>query len=154
MRYYYLILILLHYIIHVKGQQETTTIYTSFNNMTRTILIDENTATAIPTATVTISTTLNSTTTDINSTSTSTTFFSPSPTSFVFTHFPIFPIHTGSSSSIMSSARPSQSAPFPDDTIGKYGRLHISKANTLTIPYYYYYYYFCTFLSLSFYFLK
>lgn len=150
MRYYYLILILLHCILHVKGQQETTTIYTSFDNMTRTM--DENTPTAIPTATVTISTTLNSTTTDINSTSTSTIFFSPSPTSFVFTHFPIFPIHTGSSSSIRSSARPSQSAPFPDDTIGKYGRLHISKANTLTIPYYYYY--LCTFLYLSFYLLK
>ncbi|KAI9245182.1 hypothetical protein EDC94DRAFT_628706 [Helicostylum pulchrum] len=149
MRYYYLILILLYCIIHVNGQQETTTIYTSFDNMTRTM--DENTPTSIPTATVTISTTLNSTTTDINSTSTSTTFFSPSPTSFVFTHFPIFPIHTGSSSSIMSSARPSQSAPFPDDTIGKYGRLHISKANTLTIPYYYY---LCTFLYLSFYLLK
>jgi hypothetical protein len=56
--------------------------------------------------------------------------FAPSPTTFVFTHFPL-PTHTGSSSSMMSSARPSQSAPFPDDTIGKYGRLHINNAPPL-----------------------
>lgn len=139
--YYFLLLLQLTHQIY--GQQETTTIYnTSFNNMTTTIIIDENTRTAvsIPTATITISATLNGTsmTTGINSTSTSLQFFSPSPTSFVFTHFPAFPIHTGSSSSIISSARPSQSAPFPDDTIGKYGRLHISKASHFASPLLYY----------------
>lgn len=94
--------------------------------MTRALEV--NTPTIIPTATVaTLSNSMNMT---LNGTSSATTsnFFSPSPTSFVFTHFPVFPIHTGSSSSMMSSARPSQSAPFPDDTIGKYGRLHISNA--------------------------
>jgi hypothetical protein len=34
----------------------------------------------------------------------------------------------------MSSAKPSQSAPYPDDTIGKNGRLHISSASTIN-PY-------------------
>lgn len=138
MRIFSLILIL--QLVHkIYGQQETTTVYsTTFSNTTTTITIDENSRTAIPTATVTISATLNaSMTLGFNSTSTSLHFFSPSPTSFVFTHFPAFPIHTGSSSSIMSSARPSQSAPFPDDTIGKYGRLHISKASHIAPLFFY-----------------
>ncbi|KAL9558969.1 hypothetical protein MBANPS3_000624 [Mucor bainieri] len=84
------------------------------------------TSTSTTSLTSTVATTSNTTATG-NSTTMSITL-SPSPTSFVFTHFP-FPIHTGSSSSMMSSARPSISAPLPDDTIGKYGRLHISGAS-------------------------
>jgi hypothetical protein len=59
--------------------------------------------------------------------------FSASPTTFVFTHYPTH-THLGSSSSLASSAKPSQSAPFPDDTIGKYGKLHISGASTCATP--------------------
>jgi hypothetical protein len=58
-------------------------------------------------------------------------YYSPSPTSFIFTHYPT---HT-SVLNASSSARPSQSAPLPDDTIGKYGRLHISSARCLTSDY-------------------
>ncbi|KAI7904896.1 uncharacterized protein BX663DRAFT_412541, partial [Cokeromyces recurvatus] len=59
--------------------------------------------------------------------------FLPSPTSFVFTHFPSR-THIGSSTSVRSSiaVKPSQSAPYPDDTIGKNGRLHVSNSSTLT----------------------
>ncbi|KAI8987772.1 hypothetical protein BDF20DRAFT_910331 [Mycotypha africana] len=42
--------------------------------------------------------------------------FTASPTSSVLTYFP-FPTRTGSSTSIISSGRPSPSAPFPDDTV-------------------------------------
>lgn len=60
-------------------------------------------------------------------------YYSPSPTSFIFTYYPT---HTaGLNTSTASSARPSQSAPLPDDTIGKYGRLHISnRSHHLPIP--------------------
>lgn len=54
-------------------------------------------------------------------------YLSPSPTSFIFTHYPI---HTkGLNTSTVSSVRPSQSAPLPDDKIGKYGHLHVSGAS-------------------------
>ncbi|KAI9031668.1 hypothetical protein CLU79DRAFT_729570 [Phycomyces nitens] len=58
--------------------------------------------------------------------------FSASPTTSVLTHFPT-PTKQASSSSVLSSlARPSQSAPLPDDTVGKYGRLHVSAASRTT----------------------
>ncbi|KAI9246592.1 hypothetical protein BY458DRAFT_407337, partial [Sporodiniella umbellata] len=50
--------------------------------------------------------------------------YSPSPTSFILTHYPT---HTGYPN-LSSSALPSQSAPWPDDTIGKYGHLHIASS--------------------------
>jgi hypothetical protein len=58
-------------------------------------------------------------------------YLSPSPTSFIFTHYPT---HTkGLNTSAVSSMRPSQSAPLPDDTIGKYGHLHVSSAPKQTL---------------------
>ncbi|ORE11899.1 hypothetical protein BCV72DRAFT_189369, partial [Rhizopus microsporus var. microsporus] len=58
-------------------------------------------------------------------------YLSPSPTSFIFTHYPT---HTkGLNTSAVSSMRPSQSAPLPDDTIGKYGHLHVSGAPKQTL---------------------
>ncbi|KAI9259389.1 hypothetical protein BY458DRAFT_517236 [Sporodiniella umbellata] len=50
--------------------------------------------------------------------------YSPSPTAFVFTYYPT---HTaGLNTSAVSSMLPSQSAPLPDDTVGKNGRLRIA----------------------------
>ncbi|CAO0800331.1 unnamed protein product [Mucor circinelloides] len=92
-----------------------------------TMFTSSNTTSTTTTSITSAVATTNNTTATGNSTTMSITL-SPSPTSFVFTHFP-FPMHTGSSSSMMSSARPSISAPLPDDTIGKYGRLHISGAS-------------------------
>ncbi len=130
--YYLILFLLLQIIINCHGQETptTTTTYNSFtNNITTSIHTTISMPTSLPTTTsdnITMSATISDNTTSVQTTS-----YSPSPTSFVFTHFPVFPLHTVSSSSIMSSARPSQSAPLPDDTIGKYGRLHISNATQL-----------------------
>lgn len=56
--------------------------------------------------------------------------YQPSPTSFVFTHYPTHTSGVNASSSLL----PSQSAPLPDDTIGKYGHLHISSAHFYPVP--------------------
>jgi hypothetical protein len=129
--YYYLALITSLFIIcnQTRAQQQgdgitPTPISTTFTSSNITSTTSTSTASTVVT-TNNITATGNSTTLSIT--------LSPSPTSFVFTHFP-FPMHTGSSSSVMSSARPSQSAPLPDDTIGKYGRLHISDAPFITFP--------------------
>ncbi|CAO3704090.1 unnamed protein product [Rhizopus stolonifer] len=54
-------------------------------------------------------------------------YYSPSPTTFIFTHYPT---HTNDlNTSTVSSMMPSQSAPLPDDTIGKNGRLRISNTS-------------------------
>lgn len=121
MRNRYLILfvfLLSHFIILNQAQQEGTFIPTPTANISYTGKEEDTNATF----TSNITATVGSITLSLP--------FAPSPTTFVFTHFPV-PIHTGSSSSMMSSARPSQSAPFPDDTIGKYGRLHINSAPVL-----------------------
>ncbi|KAI8376074.1 uncharacterized protein BYT42DRAFT_614862 [Radiomyces spectabilis] len=84
-----------------------------------------------------------------NATATSYSFM-PSPTTSVLTHFPT-PAHTASSSSMMSSSAPSQSAPFPDDTIGKYGRLHINAAvpSSFQLPVYPLFISFCLLILLT-----
>lgn len=119
------------------GQQQTTTATataTTSSSFTNTVTSTNNERTPLSTTSSTTSM-YNATLTTNTTSGTQTTFYSPSPTSFVYTHFPLFPLHTGSSSSAMSSARPSQSAPYPDDTIGKYGRLHISQASSRRHPY-------------------
>lgn len=120
MHIYLLVIILLQYIIVIQTQETTPTMTVSSSsttfhttNSSSTTLLASNNGTHTTNATVTSMS------------------FSPSPTSFVFTHFPVFPTHARSMSSSMSSAKPSQSAPYPDDTIGKNGRLHISGASTV-----------------------
>lgn len=55
--------------------------------------------------------------------------YSPSPSTFVLTHLPS---SNAGSSSTYSSFHPSQSAPYPDDTIGKNGKLQVSPAPPLS----------------------
>ncbi|KAI7884655.1 hypothetical protein K492DRAFT_32826 [Lichtheimia hyalospora FSU 10163] len=66
-------------------------------------------------------------TTDNSSTSSSSNGSTTTTTTMSFlTHFSA-PAHRPSSSSL-SSFHPTQSAPYPDDTVGKYGPLHVSTA--------------------------
>ncbi|KAI9483712.1 MAG: hypothetical protein EXX96DRAFT_648414 [Benjaminiella poitrasii] len=120
----YLILIfaqfLIIYQIQVQAQQDST-------SPTPTAFASSNSTQNGSSATIT-----QNVVTDNNSKNNGSQTFLPSPTSFIFTHFPS---HTqlGSSTSIISSARPSQSAPYPDDTIGKNGRLNVSSASSLIL---------------------
>ncbi|KAI8080190.1 uncharacterized protein B0P05DRAFT_571325 [Gilbertella persicaria] len=103
----------------------TTTNTTNINTTTlvnqtlnSTSMINTTTATIMPNSTISFATI---------------TSFSPS----LFTHFSDLFTHnvTGTNSSM--SLKPTQSAPYPDDTIGKYGRLHISAATAFTPCFYY-----------------
>ncbi|KAI8142559.1 hypothetical protein BJV82DRAFT_615278 [Fennellomyces sp. T-0311] len=60
----------------------------------------------------------------------STQYSQSTTTTSVLTHFSM-PSRTASSSTF-SSFHPLQSAPYPDDSVGKYGPLHISGANSNT----------------------
>ncbi|CDS08973.1 hypothetical protein LRAMOSA10333 [Lichtheimia ramosa] len=71
--------------------------------------------------------TITPTTDDNNNNSTSSSLNGSTTTTMSFlTHFSA-PAHRPSSSSF-SSFHPTQSAPYPDDTVGKYGPLHVSTA--------------------------